>query len=588
MDQELLITAGVLAGLVLALFSGRLPMDALFVGALAVLMITGVLSPSQALSGFANEGLATIAALYAVVAGLRDTGATQWLGSLLLGPPRRPWQAQARLTGPVAALSAVLNNTPVVAMMIPAVVEWTRRYGLSRSRLLMPLSYAAILGGGCTVIGTSTNLIVNGYLIDSHDGGLGLFELAWAGLPVAMVGLVFMVLAGRWLFPDRQEAIRELRDAREYSVEMLVNGDGNLTGRTVEAAGLRHLAGSYLVEINREEQILPAVSPGERLLTGDRLVFVGIPDAVIELQKIRGLVPATDQVFKLNGPRAQRHMVEAVVSESCPLVGRSIREGRFRNRYGAVVLAVARNGQRLNAKPGDVRLRPGDTLLLESDGDFATRHGRSRDFYLVSRIEDAAPPRHEKAGLALGLLAAMIAVASLGLLSIFQAALLAAGLMLLSRCTSAASVRRQIDWQVLVVIGAALGLGQALVSTGLSAVAAEQLMGLAGTGPWAVLLALYVATALLTAVVTNNAAAALMIHVAHAAAINLDISLLPLAVTVMFAASACFITPMGYQTNLMVMGPGGYRAGDYLRAGLPLNLITGLTAILLIPWIWPF
>jgi len=588
MDWALWTTTAVLAGLVLTLAIGRTPMDATFMAALAVLLLSGVLTPTQALAGFSNEGLATIAALYAVVAGLRDTGATQWLGQLFLGQPKSEARAQQRLSWPVAGLSAFMNNTPVVAMMIPTVVAWTRRYGLSRSRLLMPLSYAAILGGGCTLIGTSTNLIVNGYLIESNGEGMGLFEIAWVGLPVAVVGLLLMALLGRWLFPHRPAVIADLENSREYSVEMRVDEEGPLRNKSVVSAGLRHLAGSYLVEIHRQGTLLPAVSPRETLQGGDHLVFVGVPDAVVELQKIRGLRPATDQVFKLKQPRSQRRLVEAVISERHPMLGQTIKEGRFRNHYGAVVLAAARQGKRLHQKPGDVRLKAGDTLLLECGESFTHQHAHSRDFHLVSPLKNGQLPRHERAGLALMILLGVIATAGLGLLSIFQASLLGAGLMLVGRCTSASSIRQQVDLQLLVVIAAALGVGQALQNSGLSGQLAGQLLSLSQGQPWLLLALIYGVTALLTAVVTNNAAAVLMIYVAHAAATQLEIALMPLAVTVMLAASASFITPMGYQTNLMVMGPGGYHFHDFLRAGLPMNLATGLVVIALTPVIWPF
>ncbi|MDQ2070139.1 SLC13 family permease [Natronospira bacteriovora] len=589
MGVEAVLTAGVVLGLMGLLMFTRLPVDAVFVGALTLLLVAGVISADQALSGFSNEGLATVAVLYVVVAGLRDTGATQWLAARLLGRPRGEAGAQARVTLPVAGFSAFLNNTPVVAMMIPTISEWAGKFGLQRSKLLMPLSYAAILGGGCTIIGTSTTLIVNGYLLrDEVHEGLGFFEIAWVGLPVALAGLVLMLVAGRWLFPARESLSRQVRDAREYAVEMLVQGEGPLVGKTVEEAGLRHLAGSYLVEIDRRGDLIPAVAPDERLEADDRLVFVGVPDAVVELQKIRGLVPATDQVFKLDGPRAHRTMVEAVVSETCPLVGKTIREGRFRNRYDAVVIAVARGGRRLKEKPGDIRLRPGDALFLETRPGFADKYGFSRDFYLVSQIQDSSPPRHERALPAALILLGMVAAATTGLLSIFQAALLAAGAMLVMRCTTASVARRQVDWQILIVIGAAFGIGAALQETGLAQMVAGAVVGMAGGSPWGALLAVYVVTALFTAVITNNAAAVLMIPIALSAAQSLEVSFIPYAVTIMMAASASFMTPMGYQTNLMVYGPGGYQFNDYIKAGLPMTLLTGLVAVGVIPLVWGF
>lgn len=589
MGLDAMVTVGVVVGLMGLLVFSRLPVDAVFVGALTLLLVSGVLSPGQALAGFSNEGLATVAVLYVVVAGLRDTGATQWLAARLLGRPKSEMGAQYRVTLPVAGFSAFLNNTPVVAMMIPTISDWAQKSGLQRSKLLMPLSYAAILGGGCTVIGTSTTLIVNGYLLrDEAREGLGFFEIAWVGFPVAVSGLILMLLAGRWLFPARESLARQVQDSREYSVEMLVQPDGPLVDKTVEGAGLRHLAGSYLVEIERRGDLIPAVSPEERLQADDRLVFVGVPDAVVELQKIRGLVPATDQVFKLDGPRAQRTMVEAVVSETCPLVGKTIREGRFRNRYDAVVIAVARGGRRLVSKPGDIRLQAGDALFLETRPGFAEKYGPSRDFYLVSQIEDSSPLRHERALPAALILIGMVVLATTGLLSIFQASLLAAGGMLISRCTTASVARRQVDWQVLIVIGAAFGIGAALDQTGVAALVAGTVADLAGGSPWWTLVAIYLVTALFTAVITNNAAAVMMIPIALSAANSLGVDFLPFAVTIMMAASASFMTPMGYQTNLMVYGPGGYQFMDYIKAGLPMTLLTGVVAVTIIPMVWGF
>jgi len=319
---------------------------------------------------------------------------------------------------------------------------------------------------------------------------------------------------------------------------------------------------TYLAEIERDGTVLPAVSPQEVLRGGDRLMFVGIVDSVVELQKIRGLVPATNQVSKLELPRSQRSMIEAVVSDTCPMVGKTIRDGQFRTHYGAVVIAVARNGERLNQKIGDIVLRAGDTLLLEARPSFTEEHRNSRDFFLVSQLEDAAPPSHERAG--------------------------AAGLMLVSRCCSIDTARRSIDWSVLLVIAAAFGIGAAMETTGLAATTAKSIVDIAGDAPLANLVAIYVATALFTAVITNNAAALLMFPIAWAVAGDLGVSVMPFIIAIMFAASASFATPIGYQTNLMVYGPGGYRFTDYLRIGLPMNLLTGAIAILLIPLVWAF
>jgi len=583
------LTIAVMAGVLGTLAFTQLAADMVFLGGLTALLTAGVLSPAQAFAGLGDQGLITVGALYVVVAGVEETGGIGWIVQRLLGRPRSLGHAQVKLMAPVAFMSAFLNNTPVVAMLIPAVREWSRKFDLAPSKLMIPLSYAAILGGTCTLIGTSTNLVVNGLILErAPDRGLSMFSLAWVGIPVAIVGLLMIYASSRWLLPERRPAMAQFTDPREYSVEMLVETDGPLVGRTIEAAGLRHLGGMYLIEIDRAAGVLPAVSPREILQAGDRLVFAGSPDAVRELQKIRGIAPATRQVFKLGGPRSQRALFEAVVSSDCGLIGHSIRAGRFRNRYNAVVIAVARNGRRLRGKPGNVVLQAGDTLLLEARPSFIDQQRNNRDFLLVSQLEDSSPPRHERAPLALALLGAMVAAVTLGWLPMLEAALLAAAGMMATHCVSIERARRSIDWSVLLVIAAAIGIGTAVQTSGVAAGTAHALVTLAGDAPWVNLVAVYAATALFSALITNNAAAVLMFPVAYAVAGGLGVDFMPFAIAVMLAASASFATPIGYQTNLMVLGPGGYRFADFLRAGLPLNIVTGAVAVLVIPLVWGF
>ncbi|WP_421620807.1 SLC13 family permease [Alkalilimnicola ehrlichii] len=582
------LTAGVVSAMLAALTFTRAAPDLVFVGGVVVLLLAGVVTPADAFSGFSNQGVITVAALYVVVAGLRETGGIQWLVQAVLGQPRSLPRAQWRLTGPAAFFSAFLNNTPVVGMLIPAVSDWARKFDLPVSRLMLPLSYAAILGGTCTLIGTSTNLVVNGLLLDRTDAGLGLFDIAWVGLPVALVGLVFMLVFNRWLFPDRRPAISEIDDPREYTLEMLVDPKGPLVGKSIEEAGLRHLPGGFLAELDRDGTLLPAVSPQEVLRGGDRLIFVGVVESMVDLQKMRGLTPATDQVFKLDGHRADRALLEVVVSDTCPVAGETVRDGEFRNRYNAVVLAVARNGERVKGKVGDIRLRPGDTLLVEAGPGFAAQNRNRRDFFLMSQVQDSATPRHERALLAGLIMLAMVVVATTGVVSMLEAALAAAGLMVVTRCVTLEGARGSLDWPVLITIAAAFGVGAAMDNTGLAHIVGMGLTGLAGDTPWLNLAAIYLVTAVFTAVITNNAAAVLMFPVAFAVAGDLDVSVLPFAIGIMLAASASFATPMGYQTNLMVYGPGGYHFADYLRAGIPLNLVTGLVALAVIPQVWTF
>jgi di/tricarboxylate transporter len=563
--------------------------DIVMVGGLTLLLLAGVLSPEQALSGLANEGMVTVGVLYIVVAGLRETGGIGWIVHSVLGRPRSLLHAQIRLMLPVATMSAFLNNTPVVAMFIPAISDWAKRNSLSVSKLMIPLSYASIAGGACTLIGTSTNLVVNGLLIrETESEGLAMLELAWVGIPVMLMVFIFISFGSKWLLPERVPAISRYDDAREYTVEMLVEKDSVLSGQSIEEAGLRQLPGMYLIEIERQGQIMPAVSPYEILHDGDRLIFAGVIESVVDLQKTQGLKPASKQIYKLGSSRQDRVLVEAVVSDSCPLAGKTVCKGRFRNFYNAVIIAVARNGKRIHQKIGDIVLRPGDTLLLESHHSFAEQQRNSRDFFLVSEIDGARSPQYQKSMLAMTVLALMVISVTAGWLTMLKASLLAAGMMIMTRCITGREARRSVDWQILIVIAASFGLGSALHSTGAAEHIAVLLIEFAGGSTGISLALMFFVTALLSAVATNNAAAVIMFPIALTTANNLGVSIMPFVITLMIAASASFATPIGYQTNLMVYGVGGYRFSDYLRIGVPLTILVGLTTILVVPQVWHF
>jgi len=589
MTPDQIFTTGVVVLVFVMLVVTRVGPDLVLTAGLTVLLVSGVLPVQSGLAGLANEGIVAIGALYIVAAGIRETVGINWIASFILGRPRSPRMAVARLTAPVAFMSAFLNNTPLVAMMIPAVNDWARLHRLSVSRLLMPLSFAAILGGTCTLIGTSTNLIVDDLMATSTElNRLGLFEIAWVGLPATVVGCIYLIIFGPWLVPERRPARSEFENPREYSVEMLVDPESPLVGKTIEKAGLRHLPGTFLAEIDRKGMILPAVDPEVELHASDRLVFVGVVESVIDLQKIRGLIPATDEVFKLESPRATRCMIEVVVSNIGPVVGKTIRDARFRSIYNAVVVAVARNGQRIDKKIGDIVLQPGDTLLLEAHPSFVDEQRNRRDFLLVSRLEDSNPPQHDRALVAFAILLGMVLCKVVLGLSILKAALMAAGLMVITGCCSPTTARRSIDWQVLIAIAAAVGIGAAMDTTGAAKQIAAVPIWLAGGNPWLTLAVVYLVTMIATEFITNVAAAALMFPLAMSAAAGLGVNQMPFVITVMMAASASFSTPIGYQTNLMVYGPGGYRFTDYLRVGLPLGLLVWAITVGLAPLVWPF
>ncbi len=610
------ITIAVAVCVVAAAIANLASMDVLFVAAAVFLLIIGAVKQESAFNGFKNPGVLTVAALFVVAAAMRETGVLDFLGNWVLGRARTDRAATVRLAGLVVPLSAFLNNTPIVAMMAPAVLDWCRRVQIAPSRLLIPLSYLAILGGTCTLIGTSTNLVVHGMLIDEHKRvestdppavdaaqhqrelvglrGIGMFEVGLIGLPYALVGFTYLMTVGQRLLPHRKELLEQLGESRrEFLVEMFVQPSCRLVGQSIEQAGLRQLAGLFLIEIDRGQRVITPVDPAETIEAHDRLVFTGVVSSIVDLEKIPGLVPAADPSYEAL-PRDQRGrlLCEAVVSPTSPLIGKSVRKADFRAQYNAAVVAVHRNGARVTNKVGDIVLQSGDTLLLQTTSHFVRAHRNNADFYLVSSVHEWRPLRRDRAGIAIVVFIALIVAMTAGWLEPHVAAIGAAVAMILLGCISGGDARQSIEWQVLLTVAASFAIGAALEETG----AAEYIAGgivqatqsCGSWAPWVALAAIYLMAMLMTEMITNNAAAVLMFPFCLETARLLDVSPRPFVMALVLAASASFATPIGYQTNMMVYGPGGYRFSDFLRVGAPLNLTLWVVAVTLIPLIWPF
>jgi len=440
------------------------------------------------------------------------------------------------------------------------------------------------------LIGTSTTLVWQGVILESGLPGLSLFEIGWVGVPYALIGVAYLAVA-RGLLPVRKEFLEQLGESRrEYLVEMQVQSACRLVGQTVTTAGLRQLPGLFLIEIDRQGEIIGPVSPEDRIEAHDRLVFTGIVSSIIELEKIPGLVPIADPDY-LVSPRQQRgrRLCEAVISQNSPLVGKTIREADFRATYGAAVVAMHRGGQRVTEKLGDVSLRAAETLLLQVQPHFLRAHRNDPAFYLVSDVDDWRPLRTDRAGVAVGLFLILLVVMTLELVPTVVAATLCAIAMIALDCISSGDARRSIELQVLVTISASFGIGTALKNSGAALAFAEGLVALTQDwGPIAALAAIYVIGSLLTELITNNAVAVLLFPFCLETARLYDVDSRPFLIALALSASASFMTPIGYQTNMMVYGPGGYRFSDFIRIGTPLNIMLGVVAIILIPWFWSF
>lgn len=586
MDWQGWFSLGLALAALLLMSSGRFAPHMVMMAVLVVLSASGIISADQALAGFSNSGLITVVAMFVVAAGIHHSGGVDLLVNHLLRSPKSVRSAQARIALPVALLSGFLNNTPVVATMIPAVHAWSRKIGIAPSKLMIPLSYSAILGGTLTLIGTSTNLVVNGqYQQLTGEAGFSIFSITAVGLPVAITGLAVMLLLMPRVLPDRKDQ-QKFGAMREFTLEVAVSLNGPLVGKTVGEAGLRELERLYLVEIERGGSVVTAVPSEERLRGGDRLVFAGDTQAISDLLRINGIVPSVhDDEPSLSQDRAERRLVEAALSPQSDVLGLTIRDARFRDRYGAVVLAVARGGERVSGNLGNIRLKPGDVLLLEARPAFVSRQRYNKDFLLINDLETETP-RHDRAWLSWGILLVLVGLAACSVLSMLNAALLGAAMMILTGCCTVGQAQKSVDVPVILTIAASFALGAALEETGAATFMAEGILAFSAGQVLLTLFLVYCAVSFLTEVITNNAAAVLVIPVVLSMTNSMGVPAEPFVIAVMMAASASFATPLGYQTNMMVFGPGGYRFSDFVKVGLPMNLLVGLTTVAVIATVY--
>ncbi len=583
------LTITVILATVVVLVKDLAPPSLTILGGTTLLLVSGVIDVQQAFSGFSNPAPITIGALYVLARAVDKTGAIQPLVTRTLGENGSQRGSLARLLIPTAGASAFLNNTPIVAMMIPQVTNWADRVGLSPSRFLIPLSYAAVLGGTVTAIGTATNLVISG-LLEAHGfEPLGMFEITAVGLPIVILGILLIVFLAPILLPERIPARRDWETSeREFVVNMEVVRNGPLDGVSVEDGRLRNLQGVFLAEISRQGEVIAPVAPQAVLKGGDLLTFVGKADLIVDLQSMNGL-QSVEQKHLDEFDTSRHTFFEAVIGPASPLVGRTLKEIGFRSKYQAAVVAIHRAGHRVSAKFGEVGLRVGDNLILLTDPGFRDRWRDRRDFLLVSKMGGVPPSVSRKSGI-VGIIAAGVVVcAASGLMPILHAALLAGILLILFGVLTPGEARGSVDFDVIIVIAAAFGLGAAVEVTGLAERIALVINSVFSfMGPRGVLLGLVLSTVLLRELITNNAAAVLLFPIAVSMAVQLGLDPRPFAMGVALAAATTFLSPIGYQTNIMVYGPGGYRYTDYFRLGLPLTIMVVTAIVLLVPFAWPF
>ncbi|HEX2368594.1 MAG TPA: SLC13 family permease [Acidimicrobiia bacterium] len=589
MTWEAWFTLAVVVIILVVLVRDLVAPAAAMVGGMVAVLVAGIVTPEEAFAGFANPAPITVAALFVLARAVEKTGALTPVVRMTLGATVGMRRSLARLVFPTISASAFLNNTPIVAMLLPQVERWAEERGRSPSLYLMPLSFAALLGGVVTVIGTSTNIVVSGLLENAGQPPIGFFEITRVGLPIALVGGVLLVVLAPRLLKVRRSVREEAEDdAKRFVLDMVVDESGSLDGRAVEAGGLRHLKGVFLAALDRDGEVIAPVTPDTTLHGGDVLRFVGMADQVLDLQAIRGLSSA-EETHLLDLDTSRARYFEAVIGPTSPMVGTTLKEVGFRQRYQAAVVAIHRAGQRIDAKLGSVPLRVGDTLLLIADPGFGDRWRDRRDFLLVSSTGGTPPVPTTKAILVGAITLAIVLAASLEIIPILQASLLGAVALVVFGAVTPSEARDAVDLDVIIVIAAAFGVAAAVETSGLAQIVADGMVEAFDVfGPSGILTGVVVATVVLTGLVSNNASALLMFPIAVAAATGAGLEPRGFAIAIAVASSVDFLTPIGYQTNTMVYGPGGYRFADYPRLGGPLTLLVVVTLVALVPVFWPF
>jgi len=597
MSGDAWLTVGILVATFVALLATRLPPATVFLGALT-LTVTFDLAPlGRSLAGFSNPGVLTIGALFMVAAGMYSTGAISLLSEKVIGRPKTMFGAHLKILPPIAVGSAFLNNTPLVAMMIPVIGDLCRSTGLSKGKLYIPLSFVSILGGMCTLIGTATNLIIAGLVLDaiSNDSGgaaglreITMFDPSWVAVPAMVLGVVLMMATSKWLLPDAAKGAAAAASQRRYGAEFTIPPGSALVGQTLEVAGFAEPVGFELLALIRADGSSVGIEPDTRLAIDDVLVVSSDLDTLARLWTMNGLAP----LHTLRPMQTERHdhqLVEVVVSPQSMGVGRKVSEFPLpEGPFNLTLVAVCRNERPVAGRIEDVRIEVGDVAVVEVDESFFFVNAGEAEFSLARRLRGYRIQRWHKAATASLITAAMITSAAMGWMSMLNAAMLAAGAMLLTGCMTLRIAARSIDYGTLFVLGSAIGVAAAVSASGLAADIAALLTRLGGGDPTAALAVVFIGRIVMANLITNTASAVFLFPIALSIADQLGVNFMPFAIALMTGTVGAAITPAAYQTNLMVYGPGEYSFSDFVKMGVPLTVIVGAITVWLAPLAFPF
>jgi len=575
--------------MVVALYKEYLKPVLVFIACIAILLVSGVIQPVEALSGFSNENIAVVFLLLVLSDILKKTGLLDVSLNNIFSTKLNYRQFMSRLTISVASISGFVNNTPLVAILSPHVYSWAKNKGISPSKVMMPLSFAAIMGGVITLIGTSTNLVVNGLASDAGLGvQMGMFTFTPIGVPLCIIGCIYLIFLSNKFLPSRKDALEKFEEKRgDYLVETYVNNSSELIGKTVDEASLRSLRGLFLMEIIRDNRVITPVTPYEVIEENDTLIFVGETDTIIDLVKNNTGLSVVGQADQIISEKVD--VVEVVISTNSYLSGRLVKDSNFRDRFDAAILAVNRNGEKLSGKVGEQELHSGDLLLVTTGKEFYSRLEETKDLIIISKLRELAPPERATVfSIIAGIIVAFVFAAT-GIMSLFHSLFLLICILLIARVTKIEEIKRTLDFDLMVILALAIGVGKAISVSGADKYFADGIVyAMSDFGsPLLALFVVYLITNLLTMFVTNAAAVAITFPIAISLMMQMGLDTpIPFMLVTALAASADFMTPFGYQTNLMVYGPGGYKFVDYIKFGFPLTLMYMIVSVLGVAYLY--
>ena len=551
-----------------------------FLLAVLIFTITGILDTEHVLAGFSNSSIAVIILLIVITAALRKNYRVELIFDLVFKKAKTYRNFLIRMMAQVAILSAMINNTAVVALMTPYVYNYGKKNNIAPSKLLIPLSYATIMGGMLTLIGTSTTLVLNGFITEAGLSELRFNDLIFIGSAVTITGIAFIVFFGFKLLPNHTDSLQSFsKNKRNYLIETWLDSKSPLIGQTVLDAGLRNLQGVYLVEIQRHGKMISPITPHEIIQKDDVLFFAGDTTNIMDLMNEQKGLILPEKASDYHQDKTE--VIEAVVAGFSSIIAKTVKESNFRNRYDAAIIAIHRNGEKISGKIGDIEINPGDVLLLYTGKDFGNRVELYKDIYVINKVREIADPGRKKYyAIGLILLGSIVLLITKGL-ALFPSLLIIFTIMVGFGLISVQDIRRELDFNLIGILVFSLAIGQAMIISGAGVMVADWLIGLLSPfGRTAILVGLMLITNLLTSLIGNVGAVSITFPIALGIGQSMGIDVTPYFLGIAYAASAAFITPFSYQTNLLVYGPGGYNLKDFVRIGVPVTLIYLIVAFL--------